>query len=70
MEACDNAREAWEKLLDLVESMRTNAAKIEQLRKEHDDLLQAVEGFRTKRDLAHQEGTDVQQQKDLLEGEL
>ena len=37
VEARDDAHEAGEKLLDLVESMRTNAAKIEQLRKEHDD---------------------------------
>ena len=36
-EARDDAREAGEKLLDLVESTRTDTAEIEWLRKERDD---------------------------------
>ena len=47
-----------------------DTAKIERLRKERDDLLQAVEGFRTERDLARPERADAEQQIDLLEGEL
>ena len=31
--------------MDLVESMRTNAAEIKWLQKERDNLLQAIEGF-------------------------
>ena len=51
-EAHDDTRKAREKLQDLVESTHTDAAKIERLWKEHDDLLQAIEGFHTERDLA------------------
>ena len=69
-EARDDAREAREKLLDLVESMCMDAAEIERLRKECDDLLQAIEGLRTERDLARQESVDAQQRINLLEGEL
>ena len=43
-EARDDAHEAREKLLDLIESTRMDATEIERLRKEHDDLHQAVEG--------------------------
>ena len=60
VEARDDAHDAREKLLDLVESTRTNAVEIEQLQNERDDLLQAVEGFRTERDLAHPEHADAQ----------
>ena len=69
-EARDDTHEAGDKLLDLVESTRTDAMEIKWLWKECDDLLQAIEGFRTERDLAHQEHADSQQWIYLLEGEL
>ena len=70
VEAHDDTREAREKLLDLIKIMCMDVVEIEQLQKERDDLLQAVEGFRTERDLAHQERADAQQRINLLEGEL
>ena len=51
-EARDDACEAREKLLDLVESTFTDTVEIERIWKECDDLLQAVEGFHTECDLA------------------
>ena len=69
-EARDDAHEAGEKLLDLVKNMHIDAVEIEWQWKERDDLLQAIEGFRTEHDLACQEHAEVQQQIDLLEGEL
>ena len=39
----DDAHEAREKLLDLIESTRTNAAEIERLQKERDDAQQWID---------------------------
>ena len=39
----DDAREAGEKLLDLIESMRMDAAEIEWQRKEYDDAQQWID---------------------------
>ena len=54
----------------LLERTRVDEAEAERLRKEWDNLLQTIEGFRMERDLAHQERADAQQRIDLLEGEL
>ena len=54
----------------LLERTRVDEAEAERLRKEWDDLLQTIEGFRMERDLAHQERADAQQRIYLLEGEL
>ena len=43
----------------LLERMRMDEAKAEQLRKEWDDLFQTIEGFRMEHDLARQERADA-----------
>ena len=43
MEAHDDARETRDKLLDLVESTRTDATEIERLWKERDDAQQRID---------------------------
>ena len=42
-EARDDAREAGEKLLDLIESTRTDAVEIKRLRRERDDAQQRID---------------------------
>ena len=54
----------------LIKRAHTYTMEAERLWKEWDDLLQAVEGLRMERDLAHQECAEAQQRIDLLEGEL
>jgi hypothetical protein len=51
-DAREDAREAEEKLAVLIERACTDVVESKQLRKERDDLLRAVEGLRTERDLA------------------
>ena len=46
--------------MDLVESTHTVTTEIKRLWKEHDDLLQVIEGFHREHDLGHQERTDAQ----------
>jgi hypothetical protein len=57
-------------LTTLIERTRADVVESERLRKEQDDLLQAVEGLCTERDLARRECIDAQQWIDLFEGEL
>ena len=45
----------------LIERARTDAVEAKWLRKERVNLLQAIEGLRTERDLARQERTNAQQ---------
>ena len=52
-DARDDAREAKEKLVTLIERVRTDAMEAVRLWKEPDDLLWAVEELRTGIDLAH-----------------
>ena len=59
-DACDDAREAREKLMALIERACTDVVEAERLWKERDNLLWAVEGLRTECDLAHQEHIDAQ----------
>ena len=68
--ARDDTREAKEKLMDLIERVCTDTVGAERLRKERDDLLQAVEELRTGIDLARQEHTDAQQRIDDLQDDL
>jgi hypothetical protein len=68
--AHEDAHEAEEKLVALIERKRADVTESERLRKQWDDLLQAVEGLRTVRDLAHRERADAQQRINLLEGDL
>ena len=56
--------------MTLIERAHTDAVEAEQLRKEQDDLLQAIEELRTEHDLAHHECIDAQQRIVLLEGKL
>ena len=69
-DACDNAREAEEKLAALIEMVRTDAVEAEWLRKEQDDLFQAIEELHTGIDLTRQEHADAQQWTDHLKDEL
>jgi hypothetical protein len=55
----EDAREAEEKLAALIKRMHADVTESERLRKERDDLLQAVEGLRTERDLPHRECVDA-----------
>ena len=50
--ARDDAREAREKLMALIERTCTDTVEVERLRKERDDLLWAIEGLHTECDLA------------------
>jgi len=69
-DARDDAHEAKEMLMALIERVRTDAVEAERLRKERDDLLRAVEKLRTGIDLARQERADAQQRIDHLKDEL
>ena len=51
-DAHDDAREAEEKLTDLIERTRTNIVEAEWVRKERDNLLWAIEELRTRTELA------------------
>ena len=51
-DARDDACEVEEKLVALIERARMDAVEVERLRKEWDDLLQAVEELYTRIDLA------------------
>ena len=52
-DARDDAREAREKLMALIERTCTDTVEVERLRKERDDLLWAIEGLRIECDLAN-----------------
>jgi chromosome segregation ATPase len=69
-DSCQHAREAEEKFTALIERARANTMVFEQLRKELDNLLWAIEGLYMECDAARQECADAQQRIDLLEGEL
>jgi len=58
-DACDNAHEAEEKLVALIERVCMDAMEAERLRKERDDLLRAIKELRTGIDLARQEHVDA-----------
>ena len=51
-DARDDAHKVREKLMALIERARTDAVEAKWLRKERVNLLQAIEGLRTERDLA------------------
>ena len=55
-----DAQEAREKLMALLERMHVDEVEADQLQKERDNLLQTIEGFHTKCDLARQERADAQ----------
>ena len=59
-DARDDALKAEEKLVALIKRAHMNAMEAEQLRKEPNDLLYAVEELRMGIDLAHQERADAQ----------
>ena len=59
-DACDDAREAREKLMALIERACMDTVETKRLRKERDNLLWAIEGLRTEHDLARQEHADAQ----------
>ena len=59
-DARDDAREAREKLMALIERTCTDTVEVERLRKERDDLLWAIEELHTGIDLARQERADAQ----------
>ena len=69
-DAHDDARKAKEKLSALIERARMDTVEAEQLWKEQDDLLWAIEELRMGIDLACQERADAQQRIDHLEDEL
>ena len=52
-DAHNNAREAEEKLTDLIERVHMDVVEAERLWKEQDDLLRAIEELHTGIDLAH-----------------
>ena len=69
-DACDNVREAEEKLMTLIERVHTDTMEAERLWKEWDNLLWSIEEPRIGIDPARQEHADGQQQIDHLEAEL
>lgn len=52
VDACDDATEAEEKLISLLDRAQADAEKTELLRMERSGLLQTAEGLRTERDNA------------------
>jgi hypothetical protein len=56
--------------VSLAERARLDTVKTERIRKERDELLEAVEGLRTERDSARQESADAHQRIDHLMGEF
>ena len=69
-DAHDDAHEAEEKLVALIERVRMDAVEGERLWKERDDLLRTIEELRMGVDLARQERVNAQQWIDHLEDEL